>query len=268
MKKLILLFVLITSNLYSQDFKQVTIHGKIVIEGSDIDGITIYNTTSTKGVVTDEKGEFIIPVSLHDVLEVKSLKYNDIDITINKAILKSKKLRVFLIEEITRLDEIIIHSKKLTGNLSEDAKRVKTFDTKLDDIYFGIKNETAYKLADSKIKLTKEPIVKAPDRPIVDGLNIINVVDQLLIPLFRSELKNKKELGIPAVPVKSIKYYLGSNFLIENFNIPEHRVEEFIRYVEDDTFNFNLLNYGHEMEFLELLSKKSKQFLKPKKDKA
>ena len=93
-----------------------------------------------------------------------------------------------------------------------------------------------------------------------NGLNVVNVLDQLLIPLFRPEVKDKKAVGIPDVPAESIKYYLGSKFLVDNFNIPEHRVEEFIRYVEEDTFDFYLLNYGHEMEFLELLSKKSKMF--------
>jgi hypothetical protein len=93
----------------------------------------------------------------------------------------------------------------------------------------------------------------------------VNLVDQLLIPLFRSEVKDKKAAGIPEVPAEFIKYYLGSNFLVENFNIPAHRVEEFIRYVEDDTFDFDLLNYGHEIEFLELINKKSKMFLDDKK---
>ena len=40
------------------------------------------------------------------------------------------------------------------------------------------------------------------------------------------------------------------------------RVEEFIRYVESDNFDFSLLNYGKEMEFLELIYNKSLQFLK------
>ena len=96
------------------------------------------------------------------------------------------------------------------------------------------------------------------------GLNIVNIVDQLLIPLFRSEVKDKKAAGIPEVPSKSIKYYLGANFLVENFSIPEHRVEEFIRYVEDATFDFDLLNYGHEIQFLELQNFKSKEFLESK----
>jgi hypothetical protein len=90
------------------------------------------------------------------------------------------------------------------------------------------------------------------------------VVDQLLLPLFRSEVKDKKKVGVPDVPVGSIKYYFGSEFLVDNFNIPAHRVEEFIRYVESGDFDFSLLNYGKELEFLELLHKKSLDFLKPK----
>ena len=69
---------------------------------------------------------------------------------------------------------------------------------------------------------------------------------------------------MPDVPIESIKHYFGSNFLTDNFNIPEHRVEEFIRFVHNGDFDFSLLNYGKEMEFLEILNKKSIEFLKAK----
>ena len=35
----------------------------------------------------------------------------------------------------------------------------------------------------------------------------------------------------------------------------------FIRYVQDDTFDSELLSYGHEIEIINLLSKRSKTFL-------
>ena len=85
---------------------------------------------------------------------------------------------------------------------------------------------------------------------------------KLLIPLFRSEVANKKEKGIPDVPATSIKYFFGSQFLTDNFNIPTHRVEEFIRFVEAEDFDFSLLNYGKEMQLLEVINTKSKEFLK------
>lgn len=170
---------------------------------------------------------------------------------------------IFLIEEVNKLDEVIVKTKKLTGNIETDLKMVKPFQLKSNALYFGIKNNEVDFTAKNKQQIEDIAVVSNA-KTMVTGLNVINVVDQLLIPLFRSEVDDKKAAGVPEVPVKSIKYYLGSTFLVDNFDIPEHRVEEFIRYVEDDTFDFNLLNYGNEMEFLQLLSKKSKSFLDKK----
>jgi hypothetical protein len=263
MKNLLVLFVFCVSfSAISQNINRENINGKIIVEGSDIEGVTIYNASSEIGTVTDEKGEFTMAVALNDLIEIRGLEYKNIDFRVNESILESKKMNVFLIEEINKLDEIIITTKRLTGNLKADLKNVKTFNPKRNDIYFGIKNKDTYNFGDVENSTIKNP--GTVPQALVNGLNIVNVVDQLLIPLFRTEVKNKKVVGISEVPSKSIKYYLGANFLIENFNIPEHRVEEFIRYVEDETFDFDLLNYGHEIEFLELLSKKSKTFLTTK----
>ena len=260
-KRLLLLLFCIPFLTFAQDVKRENIKGKIIVEGNDIEGITIYNANSKKGTITDEKGEFMIAVALNDLIEVKALEYQNIDIRVNKDILDSKKLRIFLIEEINLLDEVFVKNRSLTGNLNTDVSNVKLFRPKLDVVYFGMVNEDPNDFTENNPAQTKNMAVRSEAQAMVHSLNVINVVDQLLLPLFRSEVKDKKASGIPEVPVKSIKYYLGSTFLVENFNIPEHRVEEFIRYVEDDTFDFELLNYGHEIEFLELLNRKSKMFL-------
>lgn len=263
MKKLLILSVLCFSFFtHAQELNKRTIKGKIIVENNDIDGITIFNTSTNLGTVSNTKGEFEIVVSLNDMLEIRAIEYQNFNIKINQTILDKKLLNIFLIEEINMLDEVVVFNKKLTGSIDNDIKNIDTFKPKLNTIYFGKKS-----LNDSlDIKTTKlENIaIDTQNKTIVNGLNIINVVDQLLIPLFRSEITNKKDIGMKEVPSKSIKYYLGSKFLVENFNIPEYRVEEFIRYVEDDTFDFEMLNYGHELEFLELLTRKSKMFLKTK----
>lgn len=266
--KFFLPFVLILVSFftYSQDIKRENIYGKIIVEGNDIEGITIYNYSTNIGSVTNENGEFTITVALNDLLEIRGLEYKKLNVTINNTILESKKINIFLIEEINKLDEVILTTKRFTGNLKTDVNRLEKFKPKLDVIYFGIKNSDVSNFKDTNNGLTKISDVKAPAQTFGDGLNIVNVVDQLLIPLFRSEVKDKKAAGIPEVQAKSIKYYLGSTFLVDNFDIPEHRVEEFIRYVEDEVFDFDLLNYGHEIEFLELLNRKSKRFLNPKSD--
>ncbi len=153
-------------------------------------------------------------------------------------------------------------TKGLTGDLNTDISSVKTFNPKLDALYFGIKNSDEYDFSDDNRSEINNMAMHSQSQSMVNGLNIVNVVDQLLLPLFRSKVKDKKAVGISEVPVSVVKYYFGSSFLVDNFEIPEHRVEEFIRYVEDDeNFDFSLLNFGRELEFLEVLSQKSKSFL-------
>jgi hypothetical protein len=174
-------------------------------------------------------------------------------------------MKIFLIEEINKLDEIVVSTKGLSGNLSTDIKTTNAFNPKLDALYFAIEQSDEYQFQEDYKPEVTNITMNTQRQRMINGLNIVNVVDQLLLPLFRSEVKNKKTNGIPEVPVESIKYYFGSEFLVDNFNIPEHRVEDFIRYVESENFDFSLLNYGKEMEFLELLHKKSPQFLKESK---
>jgi len=267
MKKLLPLFVFCISFFaISQDIERENVNGKIIVEGNDIEGITIYNPASHIGTVTNENGEFTIAVDSNDLLEIRALQYENFDVRVSEAILESKKISIFLIEEINKLDEVIITQKRLSGDIETDVKSVKTFNPKIDAIYFGIKNKNTNDFSADNRSPTENTVMQSQTQTMVNGLNVVNIVDQLLIPLFRSEVKDKNAAGVPEVPAKAIKYYFGSNFLVENFDIPEHRVEEFIRYVEDEAFDFDLLNYGHEIEFLELLSKKSKSFLNTKSD--
>ncbi|WP_339896113.1 carboxypeptidase-like regulatory domain-containing protein [uncultured Algibacter sp.] len=265
MKKCILfLTFLVSINAVSQNIIRVEVSGKIIVEGSDVSGITIFNTSSNTGTITDENGEFKLKVSLKDNIEVSALQYQNISFEVNAAILKSKKMKLFLIEEINKLDEVIVFTKGLSGNLITDVAATTPFKPKLDALYFGVKKSKEYDFEKDYKSGVNNITVDRQHQTMVNGLDIVNVVDQLLLPLFRSKVKDKKKAGVPDVPIESIKHYFGSNFLTDNFNIPEHRVEEFIRFVHNGDFDFSLLNYGKEMEFLEILNKKSIEFLKAK----
>ncbi|MGB5417718.1 carboxypeptidase-like regulatory domain-containing protein [Algibacter sp.] len=261
MKNLILLFAFLNVvNGFAQTNTRVEVSGKIIVEGSDIYGITIFNTSSNTGTVTDENGEFKLKVGLNDNIEVSALQYQNISFKVNEAIMNSKRMKLFLIEEINKLDEVIVFTKGLSGNLNTDLEETQPFKPQLDALYFGVKNSKEYDFEKDYKSEVANVTVDRQHLPMVNGLNIVNVVDQLLLPLFRSKVKNTEKAGVPEVPIEAIKHYFGSEFLVDNFNIPEHRVEEFIHFVERDDFDFSLLNYGKEMDFLELLHKKSIEF--------
>lgn len=264
-KILSLLSIFVALNLSAQDITRTDVKGKIVVEHNDISGITIFNASSNKGTITDDKGEFTIAVAENDIVEVSALQFQNLNFKVNKDIIASRSMKIFLIEEINKLDEIIVKTKGLTGDLVTDIDGSKTFNPKLDALYFGVKHSSEYNFeTDYKTEVANlgDDIQR---NQFYNGLNIVNVVDQLLLPIFRSEAKEKKASEIPEVPTKAIKYYFASEFLVDNFKIPEHRVEDFIAYVESGDFDFTLLNYGRELEFLELLNEKSVEFLKKNK---
>ncbi|MEY8847818.1 carboxypeptidase-like regulatory domain-containing protein [Psychroserpens sp. XS_ASV72] len=264
MKKLLsIILICMSFSSFSQDITRVVVEGKIIVEGNDIEGITIFNASSNKGVVTDENGEFSIAVALNDLIEIRALQYQNIDFRVHEGILESRRMSIMLFEEIYKLDEILIMTKGLTGDLNTDVENVKTYNPRLDALYFGIKRSDEYEFSDDNRSEINNIAMHSQSQTMVNGLNVISVVDQLLLPLFRSKVKNKKAAGINEVPVTVVKHYFASTFLVDNFDIPEHRVDEFIRFVEDDeTFDYTLLNMGRELEFLEVLNQKSKVFLK------
>ncbi|TBN05525.1 hypothetical protein EYD45_04410 [Hyunsoonleella flava] len=266
MKKIIcLLLIFAAYSINAQNIKRIDVKGKIVVEHNDVSGITIFNSSSNKGTITDDKGTFTIAVAENDVIEVSALQFQNLNFRVNADILKSKSMKIFLIEEINKLDEIIVKSKGLTGDLIADIDGSKTFNPKLDALYFAVKHSSEYNFETdykTEVKNIGDDIQR---NRLYNGLNVVNVVDQLLLPIFRSEAKRKKTSDIPEVPTSAIKYYFASEFLVDNFKIPEHRVEDFIAYVESGDFDFTLLNYGRELEFLDILNQKSVEFLKKEK---
>jgi hypothetical protein len=260
MKKIILIVACLVSFYgISQNLRRIQVQGKVIVESADISGITVFNSTSNKGTITDSRGNFVLEVALNDLINVSALQFTNVSFKVNESIINSKTIKVFLIEEIHELDEIVIFEKGLSGNLNADIKTVETFEPKLHTFYFERNIDDDFK---GEVKPKLENVATDSEGQFMKhGLNLVNVVDQLLLPIFRREVKDKKLKGIPDIPVESVKYYFGADFLVDNFNIPQHRVDEFIRFVETEDFNYTLLNYGNEMEFLELLTKKSKEFL-------
>ena len=256
---------------FSQDLERVLVYGKIAVEKSDVEGIVVRNISSNVFVFTNELGEFNVKVKQDDLIEVSALQYQNITFKVNDAIIKSGIMKIYLIEEINQLEEVFVSSNKLSGNLNKDINKVSNFQNKKDVFYFGI-NKTlnaemgnAEKLNDVALNVNHNVAMNPERLNMINGLNVVNVVDQLLLPLFRSGVSAKNKLTVTDVPSESIKYYFGSKFLVDNFNIPEHRVDEFIGYVYSSGFDYALLNYGNEMLLLELLYKKSVDFLNSKK---
>lgn len=247
---------------YAQDIKRIEISGKIVVNSEDLENVTIYNTSSNRGTLTDEFGKFKIEVALFDIVEVRALQFQNFTFTIDKNIIDSKKATIFLVEQVNKLNEVVILPYDLTGNLMVDMESVRTFNPNLDAIFFGIGDITAYDFPPDYKSEVENIAARGPNdiRYQLDGVAIIGM---LLKPLFKSksEKNDKKIEKMEDIPATSLRDYYSTHYIMDNFKIPEDKVEEFVVYVESQGLDYDLMKKGKEMEFLEFLSQKSTEFL-------
>ena len=87
-----------------------------------------------------------------------------------------------------------------------------------------------------------------------DALKIIGL---LIKPLFKS--KNKDNGSEVATDREIIEKY-SPEYLMDKLNIPKQQITEFIYFVEDSGMDKSLLDDGKELQFLDYIIKKSKEF--------
>jgi hypothetical protein len=256
-----LTFLMSTHLVISQSINREEATGKIVVDSEDKFGITVFNKSSKQGSITDEKGEFTIKVTLNDVIEFRALQFKTFTVIIDEDIMKSKKMTVYLVENINKLDEVIILSYDLTGNLLVDIESVKTFNPDMDAIYFGLGNLHLYEFSDDY--RSKVVNIAMPERDLIHGVNVVNLVGMFLEPLFNKSKKGKNRTTEETanIPVGGFQEHYSTQFLVDNFKIPEDQIDEFITYVETHGLDYSLLDKGKEFEFLDFISQKSVLFL-------
>ena len=255
---LICLFVCSAFNVFelnAQDIQRVEIFGRIIVDSPDVEGLTVFNTSSNKGTITDEEGKFSVFVTLNDRLEISALQFKNFEVVITQDIMDSKSLTVVLVEEVNKLPEVIILPYGLTGNLTVDAIRAKTVNPNLDALYFGLDNL-------DKINFTEDYLTGVQNTAMSDNqlyytADAVKIIGLLIKPLFKS--KNKDNGAEVATDREIIEKY-SPEYLMDKLNIPKQQITEFIYFVEDSGMDKSLLDEGKELQFLDYIIKKSKEF--------
>lgn len=264
MKKItFLVSVLILSlNINAQVLNRVEAKGRIIVDVNDIENVTVYNTSSNKGTITNTKGEFKISVRLNDVIEISALQFEKFTVKIDENILNNKYFTVYLVERINKLDEVIVTPYDLlTGNIVTDVKSVETFNPDLDAIYFGVNDIYSYEFTDDyKSEVVNTAMAQDHFRY---GTDFVKILGSILKPVFKSKKEAKQSIRITD---KDLTDVYGKEFLSNTFKIPEDKVEAFIAYVNTDNFSYELLNEDNEVKLIEYLYAQSQKFLKTDED--
>jgi CarboxypepD_reg-like domain len=248
----------------AQETKRVEVIGRIIVKNPDVEGVTVYNTSSNRGTITDEEGRFKIKVALNDRIEISALQFKDFKITIDSEIIKSKALTVFLIEEVNKLPEIILLPYGLSGDLPTDIANTNTVNPDLDALYFGLDNLDKIDFTADYLSGIRNTAMN--DNTLYYSADAIKIIGLLFKPIFNSKSKKNKNLDNKATEKEITKKY-SNEYLMERLNIPKTQIVEFVYYVEDSGLDKELLKNGRELEFLDYLIKRSKEFQSIKNDK-
>ena len=240
---------------HAQDVQRIEVSGKIIVDSPDVEGVTIFNASSNKGTITDAEGEFKILVALNDRLQFSALQFKNFEVAINQDIIDSKAITVVLVEEVNKLPEIIILPYGLTGNLDIDAIRAKTVNPDLDALYFGLDNLDKFEFTDDYLSGIRN--IAMTDNRLYYAADAIKIIGLLVKPLFMDKTKSNKEL---LVTDRDIIEKYSPEYLFDKLNIPKSQMMEFIYFVEDSRMDKSLLDDGKELQFLDYVIKKSKEF--------
>ncbi len=253
---------------YAQEVERVKVKGRIVVSTDDKEGVTVYNTSSNQGTVTDEKGEFEIQVTLNDIVEFGALQFEDFKITVTEDILRSKMLTVILVEEVNKLDEVVLLPFGLTGNINADLENVRTYNVSLDYVYFGLDHIEDFEFS-ADFNTKAENVAFNENNPRVDNmLNVVNLAGFIVSQVvdMDKDVRTEEERAIDRTPFKEALDKYSVNYIHTNFDIPLEQVEAFIDYVEEEGIDAELLKKDKELQFLERISQLSKSFLKTKSE--
>ena len=250
----VLIFYLFCVQLsYSQT---VEIKGKIVSESSEIENINVYNSTSGKGVITDVNGAFIIAVERKDVLVISAISFKEVKVVVSEEIMNNKAVIILVKEEVNTLDEVVILTHNLSGELVVDVANADYFYP----IPISMGNMDNLDFED--IRMNK------PDNALVKKGELYNGFDPMeILKLFGVSFKKKKKLTYEELKARDAKkiYDLADvyapKYISDNFNIPFHEVEAFYAFLEVNQLDYELLKKENEVYLIEFLLTQSKLFL-------
>lgn len=248
------IILFLTLNLAAQIDERVFVAGEVIVPlDGEVSQIEIINQNSKEGTVTNQYGQFGLSVKEGDRLRFEAVQYQNFTVIIDENIIKNKKLTIKINDEINTLDEVIVRPYDLEGNIEVDAKKVKASFFEAPDPKRVI-NEYEGEQPYVRSQTISENYTN-DERFIRNGLNIANIFREILSS---KEVVEDHELP-KNVDVMVRKMYKDS-FFKENLNVEEKNINQFIFFVEDEGLTKNMLSKGNELDLIEFLIAKSKEF--------
>lgn len=264
-QKLLLITCLVTSNfLVGQTITRIEVKGFLYANANEVESVAIYNTSSSKGTITNEKGEFVLEVAENDVIEISALQFEMQKVTITKEVIESKSLKIYLVEQVNELNEVTV-GNRLTGDLLKDINNIEGkppinfYDVGIPG-YTGkiatqserVMNEATTGPGGQKLKWYSPLTGTIPLNPIINGISGRTKM-----------LKERVNLEEREALIQSIKGRLAKDFFM-SYPLKNHLKMEFLYFCADDESFIETCKNQTDFEVYNFLILKYTQFLQNK----
>ncbi len=96
--------------------------GEVVSDSLNLSGIHIINKNSGAKSITNENGLFVIGVKKNDTIIISSIQIKPHIIVVNPKVFEQDQVKVYVEPFINQLENVVVKSHNLTGNLLNDIK--------------------------------------------------------------------------------------------------------------------------------------------------
>lgn len=242
---ILLIALFFSFSMLGQKSNRTLISGSVENKENEVEGISIYNESSGLGAITNEEGKFTIDVQEGDILLFSAIQFQKFKVVIDMGIIKEKKMRVFMNEVVTVLDEVVVRPYDLTGNVRVDVARIKVQLPVMDP---KIMNEKSFEAFDFKPDFLSPVVNEAADVP-----NYSNGID--MANIFRTVFLKRKDdkRNQPKTIDTEIRKIYSNEFFQQNLNIPEEEITPFISYCENQGLTYDLIEDKNQLKLIDFL---------------
>lgn len=252
--KTIFTFVLFIFTFSALAQERVEVAGKINPPvGEDPQGISIINRTAKSATISNVTGNFKIKVAAGDTLHFSSLQFRDFSVAIDKGVVDSRKLNVFLTEAVTELPEVVVSPYDLTGNVRVDVTRIPSSELDLP-----VKSAAQINPYEHTFRLdekTSPANAAMRDAMINNGANFANIFRSI----YTNRDKSAKSVTKNDLDTAIINLY-EDDFFHEYLQLEKENIREFIYFAEDNGLKKSMLEPSNQMDLIEFLIAQSELY--------
>ncbi|WP_276392781.1 carboxypeptidase-like regulatory domain-containing protein [Eudoraea chungangensis] len=238
---LLLLFVLGSFNLQSQEDERTLLRGQVLYRNVNVPNENVINSTSQRATITNDNGEFAIRVKVDDELVFTSINYQIEMIKITQEILDNNRLVVEVNEKVTALDEVVVSPENQERFLQLQNEEFKGYEYETDQ------STEVVNIAQDKIS---RGLLK-------DGINFVNIFKALV----NTDGTKKDNPDEPLKTSEVLRLVYEDDFFTEDLNIPEDKIDAFLYYCDEQLPPKSLLKKDNEFELIDFLVNQSNSFL-------